>query len=140
MNRTLLKTALSASFLILLVIGLNSCRKEQPTTATISVIDTAGAVVEFANVQLFPVPTVDDEGEAVNEGELSTIWDTVLVTDFEGKVTFDYTEQFNLGQAGFAVLDILVILPSSTGSDSLIGEGIIKVEPEKANEQTIIAF
>jgi len=141
MNRFLLKTALSASFLLFVIIGLNSCRKEQPTTATISVIDTAGNIVEFANVRLFGTPTLDEEGNKVNSNALDTIWEQVIVTDFEGKAFFDYTEKFNLGQAGYAVLDIEVFLLNSAGDeDSLIGNGIIKVEPENANEETVIAF
>ena len=141
MNRFLLKTALSATFLLFIIVGLNSCRKEKPTTATISVVDTAGAIVEGANVRLFGTPTLDENGNKVNSNALDTIWETVIKTDFEGKAFFDYTDKFNLGQAGFTVLDIEVILPNGAeDEDSLIGTGIIKVEPEKDNETVVIAF
>ena len=141
MNRFLLKTAISATFLLFVVVGLNSCMKEKPTTATISVIDTAGTIVENASVRLYGTPTVDEEGNKVNPNALDTIWERVYITDFEGKVTFDYTEQFNLGQAGSTVLDIEVFLLNLAGDeDSLIGNGIIKVEPQKENEETVIAF
>lgn len=141
MNRFLLKTALSATFLLFVVIGLNSCKKEKPTTATISVIDTAGTLVKGATIRLFGTPTVDDQGNKVNPNALDTVFERIKISDFEGKVTFDYTEQFNLGQAGYAVLDIEVFLLNKDGDeDSLIGNGIIKVEPEKANEETVIAF
>lgn len=137
MNRFLLKTGLYVTFLILVAIGLNSCRKEKPTTATVSVTDTAGNVVEGALVRLCPVPSLP----ADEQGTLDTIFERVFVTDFEGKATFDYTEKYNLGQAGYAVLNICVILPNTfDGEDSLGGKGIIKVEPELANTEDVIAF
>ncbi len=133
MNRILLKTGLIASFLLIMVIGLKSCKKEKPTTATVSVVDTAGNVVEFAMVRLYPTPSVNPHP--------SIIIDDTLYTNFEGKCTFDYTESFNLGQAGFAVLDIEVLLPNATdGDDSLRGTGIIKILPETANEEDVIVF
>jgi len=133
MNRFLLKTGLFTSFLLFIAIGLNSCRPEKPTTATVTVTDVDGNIVEEAMVRLYPTPTDPAHPEIIIE-------DT-LFTDFEGKVTFDYTDKFNLGQAGFAVLDIEIILPNTVdGEDSLRGTGIIKVEPEKSNEEDVIIF
>ena len=119
--------------MLLLVLGLNSCRKEKPTLAVITVTDTSGAVVVDAMVRLYPVPTINPHP--------SIIIDDTLFTDFEGKCTFDYSEEFNLGQAGFAVLDIEVTLVKTTdGEDSLRGAGIIKIEPELTNEADVIVF
>ncbi|MFD1552796.1 hypothetical protein DNU06_08480 [Putridiphycobacter roseus] len=133
MNRFLLKTGLFASFLLIMVIGLKSCKKEDPTTATIAVVDTAGNVVENALVRLYPTPSVNPHP--------TIIIDDTLYTNFEGKCTFDYTESFNLGQAGFAVLDIEVLMINKTdGEDSLRGTGIIKIVPEEANEESVIIF
>ncbi|MFK8039369.1 MAG: hypothetical protein AB8B74_13835 [Crocinitomicaceae bacterium] len=137
MNRFLLKTGLFATFLLFVAIGLNSCRKEKPTTATISVTDTAGNIVEGAKVRLCPVPSLSPD----QQGVIDTVFEREEITDFEGKVTFDYTDKFNLGQAGYAVLNICVFLPNSfDGEDSLSGKGIIKVEPEMPNQEDVIAF
>ena len=135
MNRFLLKTGLFATFLLFVAIGLNSCRKEKPTTATISVTNQNGEIVDSALVRLYPTPS-DPAHPPFAEGI-----DDTLYTNFNGEVTFDYTDMFNLGQAGFAVLDIEVILPNTVdGQDSLRGTGIIKVEPEKANEEDVVIF
>lgn len=132
MNRFLLKTGLFATFLLIVALSLKSCRKEKPTLAKISVVDTAGNIVVGAMVRLYPEPTI-------NPHPTITIDDT-LITTFEGEVEFDYTEEFNLGQAGFAVLDIEVVLMKVDGEDSLAGTGIIKIVPEQLNEETVIAF
>jgi hypothetical protein len=47
-------------------------------------------------------------------------------------VTFDFSDFYEEGQAGFAVLDI----EASKGSDE--GEGIIKIEEKKVNEETVV--
>lgn len=109
----------------LISISLLSCRKESPTIARVYVVDTSGAPFPNAMVRLYPTPTIMEHGAI-------TIDDT-LFTDASGLVIFDYTERFNLGQAGFAVLDIEV-----RSGDTLYGEGIIKIEEEKTNEETVI--
>ena len=53
-------------------------------------------------------------------------------TSSDGKVTFDYSEFYKRGQAGFAVLDILA------QKDSMSGEGIIRIEEEQTNEETVV--
>ena len=53
-------------------------------------------------------------------------------TSSDGKVTFDYSEFYKRGQAGFAVLNILA------KRDSLSGEGIIRIEEEQTNEETVV--
>ncbi len=136
MNRFLVKTGLFATFLLFVALSLNSCRNEKPTTATVSVVDQDGQIVENAWVRLYPTPS--------DPAHPPIIIDDTLISDFEGKVTFDYTDMFNLGQAGFAVLDIEIWLPDTTTADEndnlLEGQGIIKVEPETANEEEVIIF
>ncbi len=46
-------------------------------------------------------------------------------------MTFDFTEFYKKGQAGFAVLDIEAF------KGGLNGEGIIKIEEETTSEETI---
>ncbi len=133
MNRFLLKTGLFASLLLFVTLSTESCRrKEKPTIAKVHVIDTSGAAVVGIMVRLYPTPSINPHPTVV-------IDDTVF-TDFEGNASFDYTDRFNLGQAGFAVLDIEVLATQIDGEDSLRGEGIIKIQPEETNEENVIVF
>ena len=63
-------------------------------------------------------------------GELR--FDTTQVTNAAGSVSFNFSEYYKQGQAGFAVLDI------EATKGSLTGIGIIKIEEELTNEQTVI--
>jgi len=103
----------------------SSCRKESPTIAVITVVDSASAPFPGAMVRLYVTPTISQHG--------AIIIDDTLYTDIDGQATFDYTDMYNLGQAGFAVLDIEV-----RSGDTLYGEGIIKVEDEETSEETVI--
>ena len=108
-----------------LTVGMFSCRKESPTVAVITVVDTSGAVFPGAMVRLYPTPSINP-----NPG---IIIDDTLITDVSGQATFDYTDMYNLGQAGFAVLDIEV-----RSGDTLYGTGIIKVEAEATSNETVV--
>ncbi len=125
MNRIIAKTGIIVMLIAILSIGMFSCRKESPTVAVITVRDTSGAIFPGAMVRLYPTPSI-------NPHPGITIDDT-LVSDVNGQATFDYTDRFNLGQAGFAVLDIEV-----RSGDTLYGEGIIKIEAEKTSEEIVI--
>ena len=61
-------------------------------------------------------------------GELR--FDTTQVTN-AGSVSFNFSEYYKQGQAGFAVLDI-------EATKGRTGIGIIKIEEEMTNEQTVI--
>ena len=120
------KTGIFVMFIAFLTIALMpSCRKESPTVAVITVVDTSGTVFKNATVRLYPEPSI-------NPHPGITIDDT-LISNTDGKASFDYTDRFNLGQAGFAVLDIEV-----WSGDTLYGTGIIKVEAEETSEETVI--
>ena len=125
MNKIIVKAGLLLVTGLIIAAGMVGCRKEAPTVAKIEVVDTSGAVVPNAMVRLYPTPTVLEHG--------AIIIDDTLFTGIDGIATFDYTDQFNLGQAGFAVLDIEV-----RSGDSLYGEGIIKIEQEVTSEETVI--
>jgi hypothetical protein len=109
----------------LMSISLFSCRKEGDTIARIQVVDTSGAPFPGAMVRLYPTPTIIQHG--------AIIIDDTLFTDLDGYAIFDYTDMYNLGQAGFAVLDIEV-----KSGDTLYGEGIIKIEDEVTTEEKVI--
>ena len=63
-----------------------------------------------------------------------TAGDRTLYTDANGEVIFNFTDDFKLGQAGFAVL----MLEANSEDELLHAEGIIKVEEEKINEETLV--
>ncbi len=125
MNRLFAKIGIFSMLFAFLALGTFSCRKEAPTVAVITVVDTSGAPFPGAMVRLYPTPTSNPHP--------GIIIDDTLYTDNSGVATFDYTDMYNLGQAGFAVLDI-----EARSGDTLIGEGIIKVEAEKTSNETVI--
>ena len=107
-------------------IGLNSCRKEKDTNAIVTVLKANDEPVIGAEVHLFcPIATCQD-------GTLSESMNVIATTGTDGKATFNFNEQYQLGQAGFAVLDVEV----TSGTD--MATGVIKIEEEVDNEQTIV--
>jgi hypothetical protein len=106
--------------------SLTSCNKEQDTLAKITVLDGDGNRFANASVRLYGEPTVAPPNPAM-------IMDRTLYTDMNGEVIFDFTSDFKSGQAGFTVLNIEL-----SSGDTLAGEGIIKIEEEKLNEETLI--
>ena len=110
--------------LILVVSGVfYSCRKKGDTIANIYVRDEANAVVDEAMVVLY----------GTNTGGTSqpvAIYDTAY-TNAAGLASFNYNDIYQLGQAGVAVLDIWAQKLNKTG------QGIIKIEPEQVNEETV---
>lgn len=111
-------TLILSSFLV-----FSSCRTKGDTIARITVRDTANVLVPNARVILFGTSTTDPIQPVVRR-------DTAF-TNSSGVAVFNYNDLYQLGQAGFAVLDIIVRKEDMTGS------GIIKVEEEKENSQTI---
>ena len=130
MNKIYTKVGLGLMLVTFLgLCTLQSCRKEQPTVAKIRVVDTSGSVYPNAMVRLYPTPSI------VNHGAI--LIDDTLWTDIDGYATFDYTDMFNLGQAGFTVLDIEV-RSSDTAVVPLYGTGIIKIVEETISEETVV--
>ena len=115
---------------LLITFSFFSCRKEKDTTATVIVVDAAQNPVAGATVRVY-CPDATCAGGALNED-----MDREDVTGSNGKVKFNYTEQYKLGQAGFAVLDVEV--RQTAGSATPDATGVIKIEEEQENEQTII--
>jgi len=125
MNRIIGKAGLLVLAAGFLSLGVFSCRKEGDTVAKIKVVDTAGNEFPNAMVRLYPSPTIDEHGAiAVDD----TAW-----TDGTGYATFDFSDHYNLGQAGVFVLDIEV-----RSGDSLAGFGIIDIEQEVTSEETVV--
>jgi len=118
-KKTLLFAALSIA-----LIGLNACVKKEDTIAKIEVRDENNALVEQAMVVLHGTSTCNCPSQVV-------VYDTAY-TNAAGIATFNYNEIYQLGQAGVAVLDI------EAYKGSRQGQGIIKIEAEKTNEETVI--
>jgi len=105
---------------------LNGCKKDQQTIATIAVVNADGEAVPGASVRLYAVSS--ETPPPTNELR----FDTTQVTNGTGKVSFDFSDYYQEGQAGFAVLDI------KASKGSLSGEGIIKIEEMKTTDETVI--
>jgi hypothetical protein len=122
MKKHILITTSLTLFLASLVV-FSSCRTKGDTIARITVRDTANMLVPNARVILFGASTTDPIQPVVRR-------DTAF-TNSTGVAVFNYNDIYQLGQAGFAVLDITV------RKDNMTGSGIIKVEEEKENTQTV---
>ena len=118
-KKTLLFAALSIA-----LIGLNACVKKEDTIAKIEVRDENNALVEQAMVVLHGTSTCNCPSQV-------DVYDTAY-TNAAGIATFNYNEIYQLGQAGVAVLDI------EAYKGNRQGQGIIKIEAEKTNEETVI--
>jgi hypothetical protein len=100
-----------------------SCRKKADTIANIYVRDDSNAIVENAMVVLYGTNT---QGTP----QIVAVFDTAY-TNAAGLASFNYNDIYQLGQAGVAVLDI------KAQKLNKIGQGIIKIEPELVNEETV---
>ncbi|HCZ09033.1 MAG TPA: hypothetical protein DHV07_08060 [Flavobacteriales bacterium] len=114
------------ALLFVVAFGFNGCNEIEDTVAVVYVQNSLGAPVQGAEVRLFAVGSVNQ----TVIGELR--FDTTQVTNAAGSVSFNFSEYYKQGQAGFAVLDI------EATKGSLQGIGIIKIEEELTNEQTVI--
>jgi hypothetical protein len=117
------KIAYLLSFAIVAIV-LNGCVKKEDTIAKIEVRDENNALVEQAMVVLHGTSTCNCPSQVV-------VYDTAF-TNAAGIATFNYNEIYQLGQAGVAVLDI------EAYKGNRQGQGIVKIEAEKTNEETVI--
>lgn len=117
------RVVLQACVLALLTTAFAACNKEKPTKVLIKVKMEDGTPVPGAEVKLFANPAVPT-ADYTRLNKEST-------TDGSGIAEFDYTDFYEQGQSGFAVLDI------ETTMDSLFGEGIVKILEEETSEETV---
>ena len=88
-----------------------------------------GNPVKDATVVLFGTPTGNPVG--TDTPGFVNLKDTNY-TNSSGLASFNLNEVFQLGQAGVAILDIKAYKLNR------LGTGIIKIEPEATNEETVI--
>lgn len=112
---------------LFLVAGFVSCKKEKPTTADIYVRDQGNNAVAGLRVVLTAQPT--EAGKTVGFATES------VISDSDGKAEFDFSEYFELGQAGLFVLNVTI----DSGAGSLVmGSGVIQIQEEEKNELTVV--
>ena len=111
------------SLLVITSISFSSCRKKIDITANIYVRDETNALIDGAMVILYGENTTGLPSQIV-------VFDTAY-TNANGVAFFDYNYLFKPGQAGVAVLNIKV------EKEDKYGIGIIKIEEEKVNEETV---
>ncbi len=116
---------LGVLFIAFIAITLFSCDKVEETIATVRVVNSFGSPVSGATVRLYAVGSVD----ADQIGEIR--FDTTQVTNGSGRVSFNFSDFYKQGQAGFVVLDI------EAEKGALYGQGIIKIEEEETNEESL---
>jgi len=109
--------------LLLLAVGFTftSCYKQKATVAVIKVVDINNTSISNARVIIYGTGT-----QGVSE-----VRDT-LFTNTEGEAIFNLDNIYQPGQAGVAVLDILV------AKDGASSQGIIKVEQEEITSEKVI--
>ncbi len=112
------------SFLfIVATVAVSGCRKKKDTIANVYVKDDNNILVDQAMVVLYGTNTAGTPQQVA-------VFDTSY-TNVEGMATFNYNDIYQLGQAGVAVLDI------KAQKLNKIGQGIIKIEAETTNEETV---
>ncbi|MBM3430395.1 MAG: hypothetical protein FJX99_05370 [Bacteroidetes bacterium] len=105
------------SVLAIGLIGFTSCRKKKDTIANIYVLDENNVPVDAAMVVLYGTNTAGTPQQ--------------VAVFAAGMATFNFNDIYQLGQAGVAVLDI------KAQKFNKVGQGIIKIEAEKVNEETV---
>ena len=124
MNRNFLKVFVSTLTVCTLFV-FSSCKKDPETIATILVLNSDGEPIPGASVRLYSNPSP----ESTNNNALR--FDTTNLTNGSGKVTFNFTDFYKKGEAGFAVLDIEAF------KGVLYGTGIIKIEEQTTTEESV---
>lgn len=115
----------------ILLLSVSGCKKDKKTIATITVVSNTGAPVPGATVVVYSACSEcpgSPGGPRFDPTKNSAL---TQVTNGTGKVSYDFTEYYKKGQAGFAVLDVTVT------KGSLTGDGVIKIEEETTSEETV---
>lgn len=125
----IMKNIAFISSLLLVFILVASCGQEkEDTLALITVKDANNKIVSGVTVIL--------EGESTTNQSADVVLRDTVKSDLYGVATFDYTERYKLGQAGFAVLNIRAEAKDGSGA-ILKGEGTIKIEPQEVNTEAV---
>ncbi|MEM9052535.1 MAG: hypothetical protein AAGC47_10820 [Bacteroidota bacterium] len=118
------------SLFVLLAIGATSCDNEEDTIAEITVVNQEGTRVQGAEVRMFGQGTVDDD----QVGDIAI--DRTTFTNSNGIAEFDFSDNYQPGQSGFAILDVEIIFDSPTGVTG--ATGVVKVVEEETTRKTFV--
>jgi len=130
-NKEQMKTRLTYLFtIVLLGIVTMSCNPEEDTIAEIIVVTPEGSRVPGAEVRMFGQGTIDDD----QVGDIAI--DRTQFTNSNGVAEFDYTEQYEPGQSGFAILDVEITF--ETPDSTSFVNGIMKVVEEETTSKTFV--
>lgn len=130
-NKEQMKTRLTYLFtLVLLGFTAISCNPEKDTIAEVIVVTPEGSRVPGAEVRMFGQGTIDDD----QVGDIAI--DRTQFTNSNGVAEFDYTDQYQPGQSGFAILDVEITF-ETPDSTSLVN-GIMKVVEEETTTKTFV--
>ena len=130
-NKEQMKTRLTYLFtIVLLGIVTMSCNPEEDTIAEIIVVTPEGSRVPGAEVRMFGQGTIDDD----QVGDIAI--DRIQFTNSNGVAEFDYTEQYEPGQSGFAILDVEITF--ETPDSTSFVNGIMKVVEEETTSKTFV--
>jgi hypothetical protein len=130
LRNTRMKTRIYTLFTLLTLLVFTSCNKEEDTLAEITVVTISGSRVEGAEVRLFGQGTIDQE----EVGDIRI--DRTRFTNANGIAEFDFTDLYEPGQSGFAILNVEITkeFPDSTS----FLEGIVKIVEEETNRKTFV--
>jgi hypothetical protein len=130
-NKEQMKTRLTYLFtLVLLGFTAISCNPEEDTIAEIIVVTPEGSRVPGAEVRMFGQGTIDDD----QVGDIAI--DRTQFTNSNGVAEFDYTDQYEPGQSGFAILDVEITF--ETPDSTAFVNGIMKVVEEETTTKTFV--
>lgn len=112
--------------IVVLAFGLvlSSCFKVEPTVAAVTVVNEQGVPVPGAEVHLFNFGGGNTQGDPK--------FDTIQFTNGSGVASFDFSECYEAGQSGFAVLNVEIT------KGSLFGNGIINIEEQTTTSETYV--
>ncbi len=111
-----------------LAIVFASCNKEEDTLAKVNVVTANGTPVPGAEVRLYGKGTIDTS----QVGNIRI--DRTQFTNANGLAEFDFSDLYQPGQSGFAILDVEITkeFPDST----VFRAFIMQIIEEKTNEKT----
>tara|TARA_B110000285_G_C15040681_1_gene571636 strand:- start:489 stop:872 length:384 start_codon:yes stop_codon:yes gene_type:complete len=115
------------SALLILVATTTSCRKKADTLVKVIVIDAETNMnVAGASVILEATPSAGQPPK-----EPSDLFPMESTSNSSGEAVFNLNEVYQLGQAGVAILDIVVTSASGNGI------GVVKVEQEESVSEIV---
>ena len=130
-NKQEMNSRIAVYFILIFSLGITtSCDNEEDTIAEILVVNQEGTSVQGAEVRIFGQGTVDSD----QVGDIAI--DRTTFTNTNGIAEFDFTDDYEPGQSGFAILDVEILFDSPTGIFS--ASGVLKVVEEETTRKTFV--